>query len=376
MVNLTISGSRNPLTGRQTPIYIVQVKDKDGFVKASMNKSDETNAMLTMQKPHPISEFTYEPVDKRQTALTAFQIDWTSTMPYPRDAYFEVKLDSTQIGPKDAAARANVKCSTNLQLTVRCTFVTDDLIKVEGAFVEDLPRNSRLQFIITNFYINVEKPMTTTSWQLTTFTPGGHFIDTIDNGLNLTYKCHLPCLTCNGKACTSCNTLTGLTILYDSKCYKTCPASTFHDESAFTCKKCHETCAECDQKNGDHCTKCDTKGVFKFLDGKACKPECPFGYYGDLKLGKCMPCAAPCQSCSGSATNCETCDITAKLRYLMGSTCKDKCDPGHTVPLGNSDYVCKACSDNCETCVAETDHCLTCKTQKPFLSLRDNTCHD
>lgn len=50
---------------------------------------------------------------------------------------------------------------------------------------------------------------------MTTYTPGGHFIDKINQGLDLTYQCHLPCETCNGKACTSCNTLTGLTILYE-----------------------------------------------------------------------------------------------------------------------------------------------------------------
>lgn len=117
------------------------------------------------------------------------------------------------------------------------------------------------------------------------------------------------------------------------------------------------------------------KSVFKFLDGKACKPECPFGFYGNLTLGKCMPCSSPCQSCSGSATNCKTCDITKDLRYLMNGTCKAKCDDGHTVPLVESDYVCKACSDNCKTCVGKVGFCLTCKAEKPFLSTADNTCH-
>lgn len=131
---------------------------------ARMNKSDMASAKLTMKEPHPISKFTFEPVDRRQTALTALQIDWTSTMPYPKGSYFEVLINSTQIGPKDAAAKAAVQCSTNLQLQVKCTFVSDDLIKVEGAFVDDLVRNSKLQFLITNFYINVTQPMTTTSW--------------------------------------------------------------------------------------------------------------------------------------------------------------------------------------------------------------------
>ena len=60
----------------------------------------------------------------------------------------------------------------------------------------------------------------------------------------------------------------------------------------------------------------------------------------------------------------------------MDSTCKDKCDDGWLVPLKDKDYVCEKCDTNCKTCVGTKKNCLTCKEKLPFLSFRDNTCHD
>ena len=59
----------------------------------------------------------------------------------------------------------------------------------------------------------------------------------------------------------------------------------------------------------------------------------------------------------------------------MNSVCKNQCDDGYAVPLGNSDYICLQCDPNCNTCIGSLKNCLTCKDDSnPFLNLLDNTC--
>lgn len=161
------------------------------------------------------------PVDRRQQAVTAFKLDFTTTMPYPKGSYLQIQIDSSQVGPKDASAAKAVKCSSNLQLDVKCTFVNPNLVKVAGIFVDDLVKNSKISFMITNFQVKVTTPLNTKSWVVTVYTPAGHFIDRISSGLHLEFKCHSPCQTCawdsqpaNTKKCLTCNVLTGRTILY------------------------------------------------------------------------------------------------------------------------------------------------------------------
>ena len=80
-----------------------------------------------------------------------------------------------------------------------------------------------------------------------------------------------------------------------------------------------------------------------------------------------------------SADDCSSCDISAEspTKYYMKGVCKEKCDDGYTVPLRRKDFVCEKCSDNCETCAGDNNHCLSCnKDSDSFLSLLDNTCHD
>ena len=182
-----------------------------------------------------------------------------------------------------------------------CTFITDNLIKVEGIFVDYLVENTFINFMITNFFVDVRDPMTTESWVLTVYTPDDFFVDTISSGLVVTYNCKAPCEQCNWQAdppnpdfCLTCNVLTGKSILYEGYCYEYCPSGTYYDDSAYTCKLCHESCRECSQNNGNECTACNPFGEFPFLDGTTCKKDCPFGTYGNTTLSKCMPCESPC----------------------------------------------------------------------------------
>jgi proprotein convertase subtilisin/kexin type 5 len=228
--------------------------------------------------------------------------------------------------------------------------------------------------------------MVTNSWILTAYTPDGYAIDQIKSGLSLTFVCTAPCLTCAGdgdtkqdsERCMSCNTVTKDIILYKSKCIDRCPAKTFYDDSTYGCKDCNPNCLECDYHNGNECTSCDPNGPAPFLDGVVCKDVCPFGTYADKVVHKCMPCKAPCQSCNSGPLDCNTCDFKSKERYFQTGKCLTGCDPGYTVPLDRTDFLCVPCDPNCETCVIDTKNCLTCKPKsgKPYLSLFDNSCHD
>jgi proprotein convertase subtilisin/kexin type 5 len=238
--------------------------------------------------------------------------------------------------------------------------------------------------MITNFYINIKDPMVTDSWVLTVYTSEGYAIDQIKSGLSLKFVCTAPCLTCvaNGatlqdsKRCTSCNTITKDIILYKETCIARCPARTFYDDSTYGCKDCNSNCLECNYENGNECTSCDPKGSAPFLDGVVCKATCPFGTYADRDLHKCMPCQAPCQSCNSGPLDCNTCDFKSKKRYFEAGKCLTGCDPGYTVPLDRTDFLCVECDPNCETCAIDPKNCLTCKPKgAAFLSLHDNTCH-
>lgn len=178
-----------------------------------MTKEGFAGSILAMKEPSPIKKFEFNAVDNRQLADTAFELSFTSTMPYPKGAYLMMDINSSEMGPKDAASKAKVKCSSNLQLIVACKFLPNekDKIKVTGVFIDDIVAQSHISFMITNFFINIKVPKVTESWVVTVHTPAGDAIDQIKSGLNLEFKCTVPCLTCgtdDTTRCKSCNTIT------------------------------------------------------------------------------------------------------------------------------------------------------------------------
>jgi len=117
-------------------------------------------------------------------------------MPYPKDAFLILEIDSQVIGPEAHPNRGAPNCSSNLQLVIQCTFLTEDKIKITGMFVEDLVAKTYISFLITNFYVGIYEPVVTKSWKLTVFTPDEYFIDAVSSGLYFTFSCSVPCETC------------------------------------------------------------------------------------------------------------------------------------------------------------------------------------
>jgi len=72
-----------------------------------------------------------------------------------------------------------------------------------------------------------------------------------------------------------------------------------------------------------------------------------------------MPCTSPCLTCSISASNCSSCNLTNKF-ILSGNQCV--CSAGYY----NSGGVCTACSSPCVTCSGSTI-CTSCNLTKHFV---------
>jgi proprotein convertase subtilisin/kexin type 5 len=126
----------------------------------------------------------------------------------------------------------------------------------------------------------------------------------------LTFNCNFPCLTCASRqepsTCLSCNTVEGNNILYEKKCYETCPKGTYFEY--FSCKPCDKQCKTCYKDSGLMCTSCNANSEWPYLSGNICTKDCDFGYFGNVLTGLCEKCSYPCESCSGTADTCLSCN--------------------------------------------------------------------
>ncbi len=73
------------------------------------------------------------------------------------------------------------------------------------------------------------------------------------------------------------------------------------------------------------CTSCNGK----YLVNSQCLANCPNTSYPDTVNLKCLPCVAPCATCT-SSTACVTCISSGPTPYLVGSTCAASCTDGTT----------------------------------------------
>jgi proprotein convertase subtilisin/kexin type 5 len=167
-----------------------------------------------------------------------------------------------------------------------------------------------MSITITNMRINVYEPLTTQSWRMTALQEDGRYaIDTIRENLQLSFECTYPCLTCDTDAtdvCDSCNSVNGFNILYEKKCYQTCPDGSFFEY--FQCKECDENCKTCSKYSGIQCTSCKQDSSAPYLNGNACSWTCDFGFFGNRETGLCEPCTYPCESCVETSTTCLSCN--------------------------------------------------------------------
>ncbi len=156
--------------------------------------------------------------------------------------------------------------------------------------------------------LDIQTKKTTDTFEVYTKTAAGAGIDQITSGLTFDFPCNLPCLSCtnNPNECTSCNELTGLTILWEGQCRTGCPTGMFLENGE--CKFCSDSCKTCQIDNKDFCTSCDsTNPDFTFLEGTNCVKRCSFGYYGETVAAQCNSCSAPCADCEFFPDLCTAC---------------------------------------------------------------------
>ena len=203
-----------------------------------------------MSVPSTITDFDYFVLDPRQGALTTITLSWTSTQPYPSDLSLLLTFDPLQIHPKLPADSDELPCIINLTTISKCKFVYNEIF-VSNLLPTNLEAEQPMQITITQMVIDVYEPITTETWTLTTSLNSGRYaIDQITSDLTVTFKCSYPCLTCSEDptTCLSCNTVDGFAILYQEKCYQTCPAGTYFEY--FQCKPCDPKCKTCAKTSG------------------------------------------------------------------------------------------------------------------------------
>jgi hypothetical protein len=219
-----------------------------------------------------------------------------------------------------------------------CEFVKENQILVRNLFrFGPLQPGTTIIFTIDNCLLDVNRKSKTDSWEITTLSPEMYPIDRVAQGLSLTFPCNAPCQTCaenNANLCYSCNVLTGISILYNNRCYAQCPERFYLDEYN-RCQQCAAPCRTCKKDNPKHCLSCNMLSSTPFLDGTTCTDQCPYGYFKSIGTSKCQLCQAPCESCSGTATNCLTC-VDDRQLFLHQNQCLATCPSGFYTPPATS----------------------------------------
>ena len=145
------------------------------------------------------------------------------------------------------------------------------------------------------------------------------------------YPCHSSCKACVDTLATNCTKCdqsksSRLPYLKGSECVAVCPQNYyFTDDAKKICKKCHQSCMQCDGEKEDKCLKCNQFGLFPLKLTTKCYKECPLDYFKPANQYICEQCDASCKRCNGKlSSNCLECKEAKP--YLKSGTCVDKCD--------------------------------------------------
>jgi hypothetical protein len=112
------------MNSKKTGAYTMYIKAKDGSIKAEMSDKTHEQSMLQMTTPAYIQQAAFQATDFRQLAKTAFTLEFTSLLKYPKDAYLTISLDPLIFGPEKLAdgSQKTIECFSNLQIQVTCSF--------------------------------------------------------------------------------------------------------------------------------------------------------------------------------------------------------------------------------------------------------------
>ena len=115
------------------------------------------------------------------------------------------------------------------------------------------------------------------------------------------------CLSCTGTRYLNTNTYTCVTL---------CPSGTY---GVASCNQCLPDCEDYYfQNDADRlCYQVCPSPLYGNVQTKKCVSTCPSGMYQDSTTIRCEFCDFNCATCTGSATNCDTC----KYSWLVGLAC-------------------------------------------------------
>lgn len=149
---------------------------------------------------------------------------------------------------------------------IQCTLPRDDLIRISNIFFSTVPAGTEITFAMTNMVLDIDRRMKTEPWVLTTYTGDGYQIDRNSEDLFFFFPCNPPCQTCDPSdpnKCNSCNFLTDSTILYENRCYSSCPNGLYNMNGE--CVSCDEKCKTCSDDNPRLCLSCERNSEYPFL---------------------------------------------------------------------------------------------------------------
>jgi proprotein convertase subtilisin/kexin type 5 len=188
-----------------------------------------------------------------------------------------------------------------------------------------------------------------------------------DSHVNQCLNCSQGCLSCtNGSACTVC--IAGYNLI-GGQCSMSCPNGTYISATG-ACLSCGPGCAYC--LSASNCSLCQS-GYSLFVSSGAgsCVAFCPSGYYSASVLSwiysnsnsySCLPCIAPCLTCSTTGSSCTSCVANYSL---TGSSCTTSCGAGYypIVQINSGQVsevtICYPCSPICVTCTSWST-CTSC----------------
>ncbi len=99
--------------------------------------------------------------------------------------------------------------------------------------------------------------------------------------------------------------------------------------------------------------------------------ECPSGYFLGTS-GNCIICTSPCLTCVDSGSKCLSCVTNLSLK---GNQCETRIQPNCLPPcvgcvgtyLNNSYFQCDPCTAPCATCTGTATFCNSCTSLTSFI---------
>ncbi|KAL4499137.1 hypothetical protein ABPG72_017039 [Tetrahymena utriculariae] len=341
-------------------------------------------------KPLQQSSVSISNIEKQyfgQPAIYSFQISLDIAI--PQNGYFEI------VGPQNFPANVSILSNpatifsfiplTSPSNKIRIT-CTQQSCQTFTLIINPITNPTYSQFLVGNY------PVLTSISTYEKGVPNDYIIQSVLfslNAINYFNQCYTSqpyksyckdCQNSNQNYCTSCysdNAFAGQTYnlldMINNVCVSTCPPVSYNNGSS-QCVKCINNCATCNSATS--CLSCVSSF---YLQGTTCQSICNPTYYADSN-GKCQQCdQTKCLNCSGSSTNCVSCQPGFGLITVSGQSSCVNCSqtPSYYDKKDNSG-ICGLCNPLCTQCSGNANNCSACAQisngQAVYLNPITNTC--